>query len=279
MQEIKLSLEIPTKHLDQLSQYTDLDFPIAHLVLEDKLYREFYHERVARGHTVLLDNGLFELDQPLDTDTIIQAAKLLCFEHQKPIIIAPDYYCEKDRTCSDSFKMLREGLSYGFKVGCVPQGKTYAEVIECYRELSKAPFEPLCLSFLNPRYDILLNMPLMYNRWHHLLGLYNLEEIRWLRTFIPFPKLLSIDTNKPIKAAQNGLTMREAGRGMGRWKHNAAINDIGQAVANILDLRMYCQGLIEPHRGMFDIPQISDRYWEGSFHNENPMGQMAGPSA
>lgn len=266
MQEIKLSLEIPTKHLEELSSYADLDFPIAHLVLEDKSYKQFYKERVARGRTVLLDNGLYELSEPLSNDHILEAAKSLCFEHQKPHIIAPDFYLQKNKTIDVSFEMLRKAGGLGFKVGCVPQGETVAEVISCYREFTKSPFEPICLSFLNPRYDILLNMPLMYNRWHHLLGLYNLEEIRWMRTFIPFPVSMSIDTNKPLKAAQNGLTMREAGRGLGKWKADDAINDLGLAVANILDLKMFCHGLIEKHRGMFNVPKLSDNYWKGSFH-------------
>lgn len=267
MQEIKFCLEVPIPLLDKLNVHLDLHMAIAHLVLEDKTYQQYYKAQVANGRTVILDNSTFEKGEPLPMENIIQAAKDLCWEHLRPILIAPDFPGDKTKTLDASFAFLREAQRNGFKCGACAQGNDVDDVIDCYRELIKAPFEPLCFTFMSPRYHVLLDQPMIYNRWHHLFGTYGLDEIRWLRTFIPFPQCLSLDTVKPFKAALYEHSLKSLPRGLGKWDPYCN-PPIGPSRTNIYDLQLHCRGMIGPHPGIFRIPKLVDNYWRGSFHRE-----------
>src|SRR5262245_2551389 len=79
-------MEIPKSMLAKLSPLTDLDFALAHEVLADKAYAEFYASQAAAKRFVILDNGFHEKGHPLEPTELVEAAKRI----NASVVIAPD---------------------------------------------------------------------------------------------------------------------------------------------------------------------------------------------
>src|SRR6187399_2541069 len=95
--------EIPTKYLNDLSPLLDADFALAHLVLEDPLYCEFYAEQSKKGRMVILDNSMHELPESLNAGEILEAA-----DRVKPAFCIPPDKLGDVKFTYDQFEIFRK---------------------------------------------------------------------------------------------------------------------------------------------------------------------------
>lgn len=200
---MRLMAEIPKAWLKPLSPLFDGDFAIAHQILEDKYYAEFYAEQSKKGRFVILDNAFHELGHPLTPQELLEAADRI-----KPtIVIAPDKIGDQHFTLVKFFETL-EVMPPEIGVGVVIQGVSPAERAEMFMKTVKRA-KMLCLPFKEPRFewfcDLLEKIP-KHIQWPprlHLLGVNELWELKAFRDKIAelgiSPRLVSIDTSKPIK--------------------------------------------------------------------------------
>jgi hypothetical protein len=179
-------MEIPINHLKDFVPFTDFDFCLAHLVLQNELYAKFYSGQRQKGREVWLDNSLIELGYPMEKKEMLYAAQICCATH----IIPPDWPEEPERTMETAVEW-KKGLSY--KIIGVVHGnfETQKKVLDEYR-----------------KNNILPSLPFRGNRvWvtpsigsFHFLGMNSLREIH-----ISQPS--SIDTKLPLKLALQNKTL------------------------------------------------------------------------
>ena len=61
---MKIAMEIPDVHLEELSQHVDFDFCLTHMLLQEgpsSTYARFYRKQRENGREVWLDNSFHEL--------------------------------------------------------------------------------------------------------------------------------------------------------------------------------------------------------------------------
>jgi hypothetical protein len=125
---MQLATILPTKYLD-LIKGDKYHMALAHLVLKDEIYTEFYRQQSKKDAYVILDNGVIEGEQQQLGDIIMRARVIGAQE-----IILPDVFQDADATIASSYKALktcREKYGREFKLMAVPQGKTIEEWLEC----------------------------------------------------------------------------------------------------------------------------------------------------
>lgn len=188
---IKASFEIPTAHIMTLKEHQDYDFTLAHLALSSELYRRSY------GEGNVMDNGQYELEEPLKMDDLRRAAKLI-----KPrVVISPDFWGEPIQLTLEAHKIATQILDC--EVAGVVVGETVEEMEECYRKYKTLGTEIICWPFRKDRLTVLKALQvkgdLDPDKWNHFLGFKGLEELTELKKF-GF-EFASIDTSEPVKAA------------------------------------------------------------------------------
>lgn len=245
---MRLGMEIPRFWLETLSPLMDYDFAIAHQVLEDEFYANFYREQAAKGRFVVLDNGFHELGHPLSAPELVAAADRI----RPSVVIAPDRLGDM-RFSLDSFDELRHILPPEYGCGIVVQGVSPAERAELFMKTMKHA-KMLCFPFREPRFewfcDLLEKIP-KYIQWPpriHLLGVNELWELKAFREKFDEigieSKRVTIDTSKPVKFGVKGIRMSEdiVLRGIGALSEvekKAASTHIPDVLYNIAFLRKY----------------------------------------
>jgi hypothetical protein len=240
---MKLSLEIPKAHLKEMSELTDLDFALAHFVMNDKPYREFYAEQ-AKKRIVILDNGYYETNEPLPIPDLMEACRMI----SPSIVVAPDKLKEPEWTFKqwETMDRMFAQRSIRTRVGCNITGRNAAESVSMMASLASRgcstiflPFREDRLSWVGNAMNILKRFP-----WIHLLGVNTAEEIQ---AFAALEKDLdgrvrfSLDTAKPFKFAIADTKMPSKGslRGGGKLNHDHVMmfNQKALAAWNIAVLR------------------------------------------
>jgi hypothetical protein len=202
---MRLALEIPTAHLPRLTPHTDLDFALAHRVLEDPEYAFFYAER-PRGRELILDNSMHELGTPLPVNRLYEAARRVRADY----VIAPDKLGDPLWTL-DQLQRTSYAMGAHFKIGVVMCGRNPTERGEFLRKSIGAAM--LCLPYREDRLSWFREQkPAWWNRIH-LLGASSLTELSaWTREVEAHGKMnFSVDTSKPIKAAFVGRRLDDGG--------------------------------------------------------------------
>lgn len=211
---MKLALEIPKQHLEEFSHLTDVDFALAHLVLSDSIYAEFYAEQVKQGRRVLLDNGMHEQGgKSLTVPEIIEAAKRV----NPTVVIPPDKLGDAEFTYA-GFKALRTDPQNRWEPALVIQGSTHEERVRLFMD-GRQYSNTLCLPYREPRsqwFKELVSATPKHVAWPghlHLFGVNTLDELQWFSTFcerVGWPAArLCVDTAKPIKWAMKGFTLNK----------------------------------------------------------------------
>lgn len=129
---IKISHESPLCLLKESRVYNDFDYALVHLFEKYPQYYDFFTESLKQGREVILDNSIFELGVAFDSVKFASWVLKL-----KPTwYVVPDSLENTDETI-EQFKNWKDTCSDlpGKKIGVV-QGKTYAELVECYRFMS-----------------------------------------------------------------------------------------------------------------------------------------------
>lgn len=193
---IRLSLEIPKKHLPDLVLLTDLDFALAHKVLEDEEYASFFYDRPP-ARELILDNSMHENEgHPLSVAELEEAAKRCRADY----VVAPDQLGELMKNYN-WFKETHRVLGDRFKVAVVLSGNDPTERSAFIGNIRHASM--ICLPYREPRLSWLNEHYSEIMTWFgriHLLGVSTKEE---LLSFADVARNwtinMSVDTTKPVK--------------------------------------------------------------------------------
>jgi len=195
MSPIDLSMEIPVSMLETLSPYTELDFALAHQVLQDPVYRDHYFAR-RPGRELILDNSVHELGAPLSIPELLHASEAVHADY----LISPDKLEDSDWTIDQYNALYAAGRRV--KLAAVLTGNTLEDRVKHLSRILGAPM--LCLPYRRPRiewfFEQLETITRTWNRIH-LLGVSSIAELRaWIWIADRFPNIrFSVDTSKPIK--------------------------------------------------------------------------------
>lgn len=221
--------EAPLHLMDWVRRRTDYDYALVHL-FEDpahgKEYYDFFVDSLNMGRTVILDNSIFELGKAFDMEKFLEwVVQLRPTEY-----IIPDVLDDMEGTLENVEKWRK--LSSGYKldrtsIGVV-QGKTFGDMMECYKGL--LPYcDKIAISFNCEAYSEYFNQKgiwlpkehvwmygrvqflnlLMRERFFdpnvpiHLLGLALPQELLYYRYCT---SIKSVDSSSPIMHGLEGIT-------------------------------------------------------------------------
>lgn len=131
----KIAHILPKKLLE-LTAVNQYHMSLAHLIIQDKEYADFYRRMVATGRYVLMDNGAAEGSQ-LSNDDLLKCWKLV---HPTELVL-PDTLCNSAETLAkvnEAIPFFR-GNGVTCKFMAVPQGETLEEWKNCAFELLLCP--------------------------------------------------------------------------------------------------------------------------------------------
>jgi hypothetical protein len=229
---MKISHESPLCLLGRSRDYNDYDYCLVHLLETEPTYLQFFKDSLAQGRTVLLDNSIFELGTAFDSDKFAHWIKVL-----KPTeYIIPDVLENTIGTMDNALDWKEKYHDKMTALGCkgigVVQGKSYADLVQCYEYLDKViGVDKIAISF---DYSYYLDVCPHPNKWmgyalgrvqtltnllndgvintekpHHLLGcalpiefMFYREKFKWLE---------SLDTSNPIVHALLGVGYEPGG--------------------------------------------------------------------
>lgn len=142
---IKICVITPISHLGVFGALGEMDMSLAHLVLEnggDNPYAKYYKQQGEKGRFVILDNGLYELQQRgvgAGIDATLDAAEII----NPSEIIAEDVLFDGTATIESTKRFIarmKERKVFGkYKVMAVAQGKTEQEWWDCFSRLLYLP--------------------------------------------------------------------------------------------------------------------------------------------
>lgn len=215
MSSIRLAQEIPTCKLSEWASLSDLDFVLAHTVLADKEYAEFFKNR-PQGRELILDNSYHELGVPLEMSDLLEAA-IRC---RADYVIAPDRVGDLQFN-REQFKAAQKVLS-GFRLAVVMTGTPSSQIqggLQLFYYVERENFlfdvreaDMLCCTFKEPERWSWYNQSAMATRWKrvHLLGCAELTELQlWRNLAQGTGRQFSIDTGKALKWALRGKKLDE----------------------------------------------------------------------
>lgn len=203
---IKLALEIPTHMLPRWDPKIDLSFVLAHKVLQDQHYADFFNRRGSRRQ-VILDNSTHEFGHPIPFVDLLKAAKMVRADYViAPDIVTPD---ADEAQWKQNMEWLQEAVNIfapsdhalaGVVNGC------NMDLLEQYYDDGTDYLEMLCFTFHEPNRlqwwkhytDHVQFMDIMRI---HLLGMSSVEELkRWVDISNDYDDFdFSFDTSKPLK--------------------------------------------------------------------------------
>jgi len=212
---MKISHESPLCLLDRSRSYNDYDYALVHLFETEPTYLQFFKDSLAQGRTVLLDNSIFELGTAFDTDKFAHWIK----ELQPTEYIIPDVLEDTIGTMDNALDWKEKYSDLPGKTIGVVQGKSYADLVQCYDYLDNIiGVDKIAISF---DYSYYLEVCPHPNKWmgyalgrvqtltrllndgvinikkpHHLLGCALPIEFMFYRE--GFEWLESLDTSSPI---------------------------------------------------------------------------------
>lgn len=220
-----VSHESPISMLEDSRMYNDYDYALVHLFENHPEYYSFFKQSLAQGREVLLDNSIFELGHSFDPKKFAHYIE----ELNPTFHIVPDVLEDKEGTVSSFVKFNSEYGNIGnYKIGVV-QGKTWQEIVDCYRFMADNA-DYIAISFDYSYYDATAYSKRQgrlgqLDRWckgrqnliqrlvdegiwevhkpHHLLGCSLANEFRYYKQN-KIPSIRSCDTSNPIVAALQG---------------------------------------------------------------------------
>lgn len=205
---LRLALEIPTSQLSRLVPQTDLDFVLAHKVLDDPEYAAFFATRGSERE-LILDNSTHEFGRPLPYAHLNRAAE----RSRADIVIAPDVVTvDKSKRTYVQYEQNIEWLVetceklLGFKIAGVLCGEKYSERESFLHEMYVAGAEVLCFTFHEEQRlewwkDYMKGKYAGHWKRVHILGVSTLQEMcEWVKISNENPTVdFSIDTTKCVK--------------------------------------------------------------------------------
>lgn len=129
---MKIAHEAPTSIFAAVQRMTDYDYALVHLFEENRLYYRMFRDAVINGREVILDNSIFELGTAFDSDLYFKWIE----ELQPTYFIIPDVLEDTLGTLRSMDRWFsRYYTSSNIKSIGVIQGKTYDELVDCYKNV------------------------------------------------------------------------------------------------------------------------------------------------
>lgn len=233
--KVALSLEIPIPILHDIYPLTDFGFSLAHLVIGNEKYRDFY-KKVPH----MMDNSMYELGQPLAYDDLLVAIR----EARPHSVIAPDWMNAADQTskAATMMKNFLTELPLGErpKVAVVVQGEHMEERMSFFQWAVQNDFRPICFPFRlreerNRLIGAIASAGLFHHmRRYHLLGVNAPHELGVIKGL---PGQWSIDTGKPCKPGFDLAVDKWTGRGKLDLMRPYSKTELTQVKQNVANLR------------------------------------------
>ena len=146
---IAIAHESPNSIFKEVQKLTDYDYALVHLLAENEEYCNHFIEAKEKGREIILDNSIFELGTAFDSSKFAYWVEKL----QPTYYIVPDSLDNFGKTVSNYFDFCRDYKNLpGKKIG-VLQGKTYQELIDCYKSIAKMGVDMIAVSFNYKYYE------------------------------------------------------------------------------------------------------------------------------
>jgi len=204
---MKIALECPTSLLGDIQPLADFDWILAHLVLQDEEYADFYRKS---KRLKVLDNSVNELLEPCNFADLERAADVV----RPDLVVSPDYLGEEELT----IEALDASLDIFGKNSILPvvQGSSLPSVERCFKEILSrglprvaVPYDICCSREESPEAMAASRLRVVNRLWElapssfqvHLLGFNTVEELR-KQSIGKFVN--SIDTGVPIMMGHSG---------------------------------------------------------------------------
>lgn len=215
--KIRIAHESPLSMLDMSRRYNDYDYALVHKFEDTPEYFDFFVESLKQGRHVILDNSIFELGKAFDPKQY-----LLWIDRLKPTeYIIPDVLEDAAGTMNNAIDWKNNYqplVDPAVKSIGVVQGKTYEDLVTCYRHMDRmigvdkiaisfdySYYHEICphpnkwMGFVNGRVQTLARLlkdgVINTNKPHHLLGCALPIEFMFYRDF---EWIDTIDTSSPI---------------------------------------------------------------------------------
>jgi hypothetical protein len=217
-----ISHEAPVSILEEVSEITDIQYALVHLFETNEKYYNFFKKCILNNREVILDNSIFELGKAFDGDKFAKYVEEL----------NPTYYIVPD-VLEDGYETILHFNDFikkypdlpGLRIGVV-QGKTYDEIVDCYKYMSeyadyiaisfdynyyiatglgKTELERWCNGRFNLINDLIADGFWNNKKPHHLLGCSFAKEFFWYKSLQDKHNIRSVDTSNPVVAGIKGL--------------------------------------------------------------------------
>ena len=226
---MKIAHEAPISIFPAVQRMTDYDYALVHLFETNMVYYRMFKDAVINGREVILDNSIFELGESFDGDKYFKWIEML----QPTWYIIPDVLEDTLGTLRKMDKWLAKyKVSPNIKSIGVIQGKTYKELVECYKDVAPR-VDKVAISFdysyyidstqefkLDNKYfswmvgrqmlikDLINDSVIDTNKLHHLLGCALPQEFN---AYTKFNWIDSVDTSNPVVHGLNGVAYKPNG--------------------------------------------------------------------
>lgn len=134
--KIKINHETPFCMMKEMQNYTEYDYALVHLFDTNQEYLQFFKDALKNGRQVLLDNSVFELEEPFNPDKFVEAINDL----NPTWYIVPDFLDNKNETINSMKNWIKNYLpkvKTSSKIIGSIQGKNIQELTECYCFMSQ----------------------------------------------------------------------------------------------------------------------------------------------
>ena len=220
---MKIAHEAPLSIFPFVQRITDYDYALVHLFESNMIYYRAFKDAVINGREVILDNSIFELGTAFDNDAYYKWINML----QPTWFIIPDVLEDAQGTMNKMAHWFSKYPTQGkIKTIGVIQGKTYEEIVECYKFV-EPKVDKVAISFDYSYYINSISDDITTNKYekymfgriklinqlaedgiinfkkpHHLLGCALPQE------FISYKGMKwvdSVDTSNPVVHGINGI--------------------------------------------------------------------------
>lgn len=154
---MKTAFICPTNALERFATRSDYHLVLAHKVLEDKKYADFYRHRSIAGDFIIQDCSAFELGHPIETPKLLEAADYTLAAE----IVCPDVLFDGEATIASTKEFIKDfNKHYNHvikekrpKLMAAVQGKNLVDYLKCHNaiynmDVDGTKIDTMGLSFL-----------------------------------------------------------------------------------------------------------------------------------
>lgn len=224
---IQVACEAPFCWMEEVRKHTDYDYALAHLILENPDYAEYFIEALDNNRKVILDNSAFELESSVSEENLIRAYVHLQY-HTRNVcanlyVIAPDVLGDSINTRLGVSEFISKHKIQ--KTFATIQGSNIEERIQCFQGYMQSKdikyiTVPVGWSrdennelFVEPeenRIEFLKRIDIPSSVEIHLLGLKDFNLLQEYKNLSP--NIVSIDTSYPVLATIEQRRLSEDSR-------------------------------------------------------------------